>query len=279
MRASEAEPGHPYRILDPHRYPGKYQDRPSDEFRGVCAFAVMAKAPAPGRVKTRLCPPLTPEECAEINRCFLRDTVENLRLATLESPGQLVISYTPLGEERAFTGILPPGTLLVPQRGDGFGERLLFTAEDLFACGFSAVCLIDSDSPTVPTAEFVKAAQALVLPEEQERPQMAKEWVLGCSEDGGYYLIGMRAAHRELFDRIAWSTASVAAETLERARDAGLACTLLESWYDVDDAASLEILREELAGRRKPGYEAPHTRAYLAVGAAELEARVAGAGR
>jgi rSAM/selenodomain-associated transferase 1 len=236
----------------------------------------MAKAPVPGRVKTRLCPPLTPEECAEINACFLRDTVENLRLASLESPARLVISYTPVGEERAFSGILPEGTLLVPQRGDGFGERLLFTAQDLFACGFAAVCLIDSDSPTVPTSEFERAALALTGGHEHLTSDDGRI-VLGCSEDGGYYLIGMRAPHPEIFERITWSTASVAAETLERAEQAGLTCTLLETWYDVDDAASLDALREEFAGQSKHGYAAPHSRAYLAACAAELDTRVAGA--
>ncbi len=252
-----------YRILDPRIQ--------SSEFHGLCALAVMAKAPLPGRVKTRLCPPLTPEECAEINACFLRDTVENLRLATLEAPAQLVISYTPAGEERAFAGILPEGTLLVPQRGDGFGERLLTTAEDLFACGFAAVCLIDSDSPTVPTAEFVKAARELTQ-------GGSRAW-LGCSEDGGYYLIGMCSPEPALFDRIAWSTALVAEQTLERARETGLTCELLETWYDVDDAASLDLLREEFAARRRTGYMAPHTRGYLAARAAELDARLAGTRR
>src|SRR5271165_7481662 len=122
---------HPYRILDP--------SLPSSEFAGKCALAVMAKAPRPGKVKTRLSPPLTPGQASALNACFLRDTVASLRSATLSAPAEWLISYTPLGEEAAFRGILNEGALLLPQRGDGFGERLLLTAEDLFACGFSAV--------------------------------------------------------------------------------------------------------------------------------------------
>ena len=242
-----------FRILDPHADPPAQ----THEFRGRCALAVMAKAPAPGRVKTRLAPPLTPRQCAEINACFLRDTVENLRLATLESPARLVISYTPVGEEAAFEGILPQGTLLVPQRGDGFGERLLCTAQDLFACGFDAVCLIDSDSPTVPTSSFVAAARTLMA------SSGGSHVVLGQSEDGGYYLIGMNAPLPVLFERISWSTEVVAQQTLARIGEAGLSSTLLETWYDVDDAASLDALRAELASGNGPGYAAPHTRAYL----------------
>src|SRR5271163_989068 len=137
---------HPYRMLDP--------SQPSPEFAGKCALTVMAKAPRPGKVKTRLSPPLSPEQASALNACFLRDTVASLRAATLSAPAEWVISYTPVGEEAAFRGILEEGALLLPQRGDGFGERLVATAEDLLACGFSAVCLIDSDSPTVPTGEF-----------------------------------------------------------------------------------------------------------------------------
>ena len=213
----------------------------------------MSKAPLPGRVKTRLTPPLAPEQAAELNKAFLRDTLANLGLAAAQSgAADCVVSYTPVGQEAAFDGILPQTTLLVPQRGDGFGERLLLTAEDLFACGFGSVCLIDSDSPTVPTEEFVEAAR--ILREDKV--------VLGRSDDGGYYLLGLCAPHASLFERITWSTEVVAAETAERAREAGLPLVELATWYDVDDADSLARLRAELAGS-SPGYAAPHTRAYL----------------
>src|SRR5271170_4759016 len=115
---------HPYRILDP--------SHPNPEFAGRCAFAVMAKAPRPGKVKTRLSPPLTPEQASDLNACFLRDTIASLHAATLAAPAKWVISYTPIGQEAAFDGILPAGALLIPQRGNGFGERLLATAEDVF---------------------------------------------------------------------------------------------------------------------------------------------------
>jgi len=242
---------HPFRILDPLR--------PSAEFAGKCALAVMAKAPRPGKVKTRLSPPLSPEQASALNACFLRDTVASLRAATLSAPAEWVISYTPVGEEAAFRGILEEGALLLPQRGDGFGERLLATAEDLFTCGFSAVCLIDSDSPTVPTVEFAMAAERLLAPGDRA--------VIGPSEDGGYYLIGLQKPVAHLFEDITWSTAIVATQTLERAAEAGLSVELLQPWYDVDDEASLCLLHEELFDPHSNvlrGYAAPHTREYLA---------------
>ncbi len=245
---------HRFRIIDPA---ATYS-----EFAGRCALTVMSKVPAPGRVKTRLSPPLSPEEAAGLNTAFLRDTVANLRVAGKECAADCVISYTPIGQEAGFGGILPDGTLLVPQRGDGFGERLLLTATDLFNAGFAAVCLIDSDSPTVPTGEFVRAVQALLGGTAQV--------VLGSSEDGGYYLLGLSAPHARLFEDITWSTAAVAEETRERAAELGLSLHELARWYDVDDRESLGHLRAEIASTARMGYPAPHTRAFLA----ELDAAV-----
>jgi uncharacterized protein len=242
---------HPFRILDPSRR--------ALRFAGKCALAVMAKAPRPGKVKTRLSPPLTPEQASALNACFLRDTVASLHSATLAAPAELVISYTPEGEEAAFCGILDKGTLLLPQRGDGFGERLLATAQDLFACGFEAVCLIDSDSPTVPTSEFIAAATALL--------RCGDRVVLGPSEDGGYYLIGLQKPAARLFEDIAWSTATVTGQTIERAAEIGLAVEMLQRWYDIDETESLGHLYAELLSREshvRRGYHAPHTSEYLA---------------
>src|SRR5215467_9701071 len=140
----------PFRVLDP-----KFSDRMA---RGLCALAVMTKAPHAGRVKTRLVPPLTLEEAAELNKCFLRDTAAAISSACggslRRAPQQCgpVAVYTPVGAESAYTDILPADFSLLPQRGGKFGERLYFAVKDLFKCGFDSVCLIDSDSPTVPAA-------------------------------------------------------------------------------------------------------------------------------
>ncbi len=221
-------------------------------------MAIMAKAPRAGRVKTRLSPPLTLEESAALNICFLKDTAQNL--ASLHDAAGM-ISYTPVGDEAAFDGLLPASFALIGQRGDAFGERLLAAAADILACGFGAVCLIDSDSPTVPAAAFQAAIEALARPGDRV--------VLGPSDDGGYYLIGLKQAHASVFDRITWSTASVLMETIDRARDAELEVELLPLWYDVDDAATLSVLSEELLEAKMPafatvaGYPAPHTHEFL----------------
>lgn len=248
----------PYPILDPAH--------PREDLRGVCALAVMAKAPRPGKVKTRLAPPLTLEQSAALNICFLRDTTANI--AGVHG-GAGVLCYTPVGDEIAFSGIAPEAFSLIPQRGDGFGERLHLAATDLLACGFGAVCLIDSDSPTLPHTALQQAVDELAKPGDR--------MVLGGSHDGGYYLIGLKQPHRAPFERITWSTESVFAETIERCNEAGLELIPLPLWYDVDDGATLQVLAAELLDGRRPhfaivdGYDAQHSRAFLAQLAAEGE--------
>jgi rSAM/selenodomain-associated transferase 1 len=242
-----------YAILDPAK--------PLAVRAGQTALAVMAKAPRAGKVKTRLSPPLTPAEAADLNVCFLRDTAENIFAVAGSGGAAGVISYTPVGEEALFDNLLPADFALIPQRGDGFGERLLATAQDLLSCGYGSVCLIDSDSPTVPAASFEQAVAEL----QKEGDRI----VLGPAVDGGYYLIGLKRAHSELFADIAWSTSSVFSETVAAAKEAGIEVVVLPLWYDVDDRETLELLAAELLGEVPPpfatvaGYCAEHTRAYL----------------
>ncbi len=221
----------------------------------------MAKAPRAGKVKTRLAPPLTLEQSAALNVCFLRDTTRNIAEVAAAGRAAGLVCYTPLGDEAAFDGLLPEQFALIAQRGDTFGERLRCAAEDILACGFGAVCLIDSDSPTLPTAALRQAVDALNAPGDRI--------VLGGSEDGGYYLIGLKAAHSAPFERITWSTGSVYAETLDQVRAAGLDLVELPLWYDVDDGTTLEVLRAELLRGERPvfavaaGFEALATRKFL----------------
>jgi rSAM/selenodomain-associated transferase 1 len=263
----------PLRVLDP-----KFPDRMAC---GVCALAVMTKVPQAGRVKTRLVPPLTAEEAAELNKCFLRDTAAAISLAcsgglrpptaagALSDPGAYkapqqsygIAVYTPIGAESAYNDILPTDFSLLPQRGDKFGERLYFAVEDLSKCGFESVCLIDSDSPTVPAEYFAQAADLLNTREDRV--------VLGPSDDGGYYLIGMKTPHRHLFEQIDWSTERVLNQTIERANEIGLEVNLLPSGFDVDDDASLRRLCTELFSNTSEQDLAPSTRRFIASIAAQ----------
>src|SRR6266576_3537062 len=203
-----------------------------------CALALMAKVPFAGEVKTRLTPPLTPEEAAKLSMCFLRDMTMNL--CDLNGDGrESVVLYTPADAQKLLRSLVPNGFRLLAQRGETLGERLVNAATDLLSNGFESVCLINSDSPTLP-GEVLRTAASLLA-------QDGDRVVLGPSEDGGYYLIGLKHPHQELFERIAWSTAEVLAHTIERAADINLPVELLPTWYDVDDAGTLRLLCDELS--------------------------------
>lgn len=224
---------------------------------GNCALGIMTKVPEPGTVKTRLTPPLTAEEAARLNICFLRDLSESITRATTSALADGVGVYTPMGQEAAYASILPKRFYLIPQRGDGFGERLLFAVEDLLTVGFESICLINSDSPTVPPSSFIEAARELAKPGDR--------MVLGPSDDGGYYLIGLKKLHRRLFEDIDWSTERVFDQTVQQAAEIGIAIHQLPRGFDVDDHVTLRRLCDELLGKTTGSTieTASHTRAFL----------------
>jgi rSAM/selenodomain-associated transferase 1 len=217
-------------------------------------MAIMAKAPRVGAAKTRLVPALSPAEAAQLSACFIRDAAENIVAAGRTAMIDGYIAYAPADAAAEFATLVGEGTRLLPSRRAGLGASLADAAQDLLAAGYGAVCLVNSDSPTLPTAILVAAAQALAAPGDR--------LVLGPAEDGGYYLIGMKQPHPRLFEDIAWSTASVFPQTLARAREIGLDPVVLPAWYDVDDVASLHRAHGELRGKvaRAP---ARHTSAFL----------------
>jgi len=243
-----------HRVVDP--------DRVAQDFAGCSALALMTKAPRAGNVKTRLVPPLTNEEAAQLNRCFLQDTgaaisvcCSGLSEANSGPIARGVAVYTPVGAESDYADILPADFSLLPQRGENFGERLYFAAEDLFKCGFDSVCLIDSDSPTIPAENFAKAMELLSLP--------GDHIVLGPCDDGGYYLIGLKQLHQEVFERIDWSTERVLEQTIKRATQIGVGVHELPRGLDVDDHATLCRLCDELLGKNERDNVAPQTQQFL----------------
>jgi uncharacterized protein len=212
---------------------GLMADNIADEARS--AVAIMAKAPQSGQVKTRLCPPLSYREAAELYRCFLLDKIAQVNTLQRAAP---VVSYSPDDSRPLFEDLTPPHFMLIPQHGDDLGARLLFTFDRLFRQGFTQVIVIDSDTPTLPTAYL---EQALMLIAER-----VNDVVLGPTEDGGYYLIGLRQSHHELFEQMPWSTSQVFPETRRRSEQYGLTVACTEYWYDVDTPEDLSRLRESL---------------------------------
>ena len=212
------------------------------------AVVVFAKAPRAGAVKTRLCPPLSPAAAARLYHCFLLDVLERVRALGGITP---VIAYAPR-RAREFFAATQPGMRLVPQGGGDLGARMARVFERLFACGFAPVVILGADSPTLPLRHLRAAIRLLV--------RGTHDGVIGPSEDGGYYLIGLRAPCPALFSGISWSTGRVLAQTLAKARRTGRRLRRLPPWYDVDTIEDLRRLAVEL--RRTRGL-APRTRRVL----------------
>lgn len=210
------------------------------------ALVIIGKAPRAGVTKTRLTPPLTPDEAAELYQAFLLDSVDLAlglgweRVSLVYPPGE--------GDAEALSALLPPAVVLLPQPGKGLGAALTAAFAEHFAAGFTRVVLIGSDNPSLPAAIIERASAAL----------SGHDLVIGPSSDGGYYLIGMNQPHPEVFERIDWSTAVVYQQTMARARQAGLRVRSVDEWYDVDTVAELRRLRDDLA--RLPAATAPNTR-------------------
>jgi len=177
-------------------------------------------------------------------RAFLADT---LALSRCCGADEVVVAYTPSAARPAFAKLAPRARLVAQPRA-GFGVRLRRALDAGHAEG-KRVVLIGTDSPTLPAAIVRRGFARL------ERA----DCVLGLAMDGGYYLIGAREPlPRSLFACMPWSSGTVGAETLRRARDAGLRVALLPTWYDVDDRAGLTRLAADHRLSR-----APHTRAAL----------------
>jgi uncharacterized protein len=223
------------------------------------AAGIVCKMPIAGQSKTRLCPPLRPEECAHLSACFIQDLACTIDSLVGQGGVTGYAVYTPAGSESALQQLLPKGFRLFLQCEGSLGLRLLHGISGLLDAGHCGAILINSDSPTLPMSILDSAIEAL-------RGDACV--VLSPAIDGGYTLIGLSRPHARLFEDIPWSTHRVYELTLERAKEIGLPVVKLPAWYDVDDANSLAILDQELAGIAPqfltvPGADAPATRQFM----------------
>jgi rSAM/selenodomain-associated transferase 1 len=209
----------------------------------------MAKVPGAAPVKSRLHPSLTPGRATELYRCFLLDRLD----ALAGVPGiARVVAFTPPDAADRLASLVPAGFRCVAQRGADLGARLDTLLTMLMAEGHRGAIAVDSDSPTLPMAFVAEAARVL--------EQNEADVVVGPCDDGGYYLIGLRAPCPALFANVPWSTPAVLPLTLERARSLGLATHVLPAWFDVDTEPDLRRLHEAM----KAGGGPPRTLAFVA---------------
>ena len=209
---------------------------------------VVAKKPAPGQTKTRLCPPLNYDQAAKLYDCFLHDTLDIMR----KVPNvERAVGYLP-NESQSYFQQLAPDMELTCQRGVSLGERLDNLLNEALHNGSGRVVVINSDSPTLPASYLSQAFDALI----------EADVVLGPTQDGGYYLIGMKQPHPHLFHEVQMSTPHVLADTLALAESSGLTVSLLPTWYDVDTIEDLYQLEEEISSI-STGEKAAATRRWL----------------
>lgn len=213
------------------------------------AIVVVAKAPQVGKVKTRLCPPLSYEQATQLYTGFLLDTIEIARkVADCE-----VKAVCPSAQDaRELRQILPASVGYVVQDSPGLGSALNQSIEECLKLGYQKVFCISSDNPTLPLEYLEAAVTALDK----------NDLVLGPTEDGGYYLVGARASCPYLFEGMTWSTETVLVETMERAFSHQASFQLLPRWYDLDTGQELARFIRELSLVDEG--QAHHTRQALA---------------
>lgn len=200
---------------------------------------VVAKAPRPGEVKTRLAARFGSERAAGLYACFLRDTLAAVEAARAASWSlRSALCYSPKDGERDFDSVAADVGFRFPQRGVHLGERLTNCFADAFSLGADAVVALGADTPNLPP-DYIRQAFGLLTDPGRV--------VYGPCADGGYYLVGMRRLHKAIFEAVPWSTTEVLAASLSAAETAGLRCELLPWWYDVDTPDDLDRLRADLA--------------------------------
>lgn len=226
------------------------------------AVGVIAEAPLPGRCKATLLAAHSAEWVAGLYAAMLRDTLDGLQSVDAE---HYVVFVAPVdegdeetGNARAFEVLarhVPAPWELLPQEGADLGARLEHAFGVLFARGVSYALLAASDAPSVPTVPLTEA-----LADEATRSEI----LVGPSEDGGYYVIGMPRVEPRLMRDIPWSTPAVMETTRARCRGLGLTLRELPPWYDVDEPSDVLRLLEEL---RKHPERAPRTAQFLVMNA------------
>jgi glycosyltransferase A (GT-A) superfamily protein (DUF2064 family) len=243
----------------------------------VNALAVMAKAPISGSVKTRLVPFLSAEEAAELARALLLDQLHHL--SAIEN-AELYLAFSPNDAAHMMRQLAPAPFALFSQTDGDLGARMQNVFATLFARGHRNIVLIGADLPPLPLRYVTRAFAYLAGKKSSVHPPLTKHVlskveggekgglaraqgraVLGPSQDGGYYLIGLNCAAPALFAEMTWSHEQVLAETTRRSASLGMATLQLPQWLDIDRPDDLVLVQSALGSSLKK--TAPHTWRFL----------------
>lgn len=214
------------------------------------AIIIMTKVPVAGKVKTRLQPFLNSDECAVLSKAFLRDAVGKAK-SVCEN---LILAYTPREEIEVLKNILPANSNFIEQTGDDLGAKMCNAFASAFENQNGAVVMIGTDSPTFPAGYLEQAFEYLA---------METDVVLGKTEDGGFYLIGLRKPEKEIFENVRWSSPETFEQVFGNIKKSNLHLREVPSWYDVDEQADFEKLQMEILHNTNANRRAPETYALI----------------
>jgi rSAM/selenodomain-associated transferase 1 len=212
-------------------------------------IGVMARAPSSGG-KSRLAPHLSGTRLCALREALLMDAIETIAAVP---DAAAVLFFTPAEGEAEIRALSPPAWPCVAQTGGDLGERMREALGYLLrAPGCEAAVLVGTDMPLLAADHIADARETLAI---------TGGVVLGPADDGGYYLIGMRTMHSELFEGVEWGIASVLTDTLRAADRSGVEARLVRAAYDVDTIEDLRRLERDL--QTAPPDLAPHMRAWF----------------
>lgn len=210
------------------------------------AIIIMAKVPEAGKVKTRLNSEFTALQSAEISKAFLQDVKK--KASNLNK--NVFIAFSPPNKKNRLMDMIHDETNLIEQVGETLGDKMFNAFLTVFERGFDSAVMIGTDSPTFPPESIKAAFDAL---------ELNHDIVIGKTDDGGFYLVGMKKANKGVFESVTWSSENTFYEFRENIAKQGLSIDEVESWYDVDEPKDVKRLVNEFSQDQKSRERAPKT--------------------
>lgn len=215
------------------------------------AVIVFTRVPLPGQTKTRMMPYLSARQCVHLHSCFLKD-VKN---ACMDAEADLFVCYTPEGKEGLLYPLLGEEAVYFPQEGEGLGERMYRAIESVLRKRYDACVLIGTDVPEIQAKHLNEAFAVLGI------EKVAKDVVFGPTVDGGYYLVGMKKPHKEVFEKQTYGSGNVLENTIRKLKDQKFKVGCIEQLQDMDTREDLQGYRERM--RKNPRLQETETGRYL----------------
>lgn len=208
---------------------------------------IFTRKPVAGQTKTRMMPYLTPGECRELHLCFLRDIAAQCRKVDAD----IFVCYTPQGEPGELRSVFGKRAVYFHQEGDSLGERMERGLRRVLEQGYRSCVLIGTDIPEILDSDFRQAFTAL----------KTSDVVFGPTREGGYYLVGMKRPHPEIFSGQSYGHGSVLVNAMRASAQAGLVVSRIRTLNDLDTRRDLCGYRERM--RRFPALQKTETGKYL----------------